>query len=102
MSNSSNHEMERRQSIRLDMEKELVKVTWLDNDGQQWTKTLACLDFSRGGVRVDSDMAIAEGTKAEVIFKANSQAPQAFDCTVLRCLEQPTSWYEIAFTLDHK
>ncbi|REL33944.1 PilZ domain-containing protein [Thalassotalea euphylliae] len=102
MTDSSNHEMERRQSIRLDMEKELVTVSWSDSDGRQWTKTLACLDFSRGGVRVDSDMAIAENTQVVITFKSNSSAQQEFDCTVLRCIEQPTGWYEVAFTLDDK
>ena len=102
MTDSSNHEIERRQSYRLDMEKELVSVSWTDDAGREWQKTLACLDFSRGGVRVDCDMAIAEDSQVSLTFKANTPEQQTFQCRVLRCIEQPNGWYEIAFALADK
>ena len=102
MTDSSNHEIERRQSFRLDMEKELVTVSWADENGRQWSKSLACLDFSRGGARIDCDMAISEGSDATITFKANTPDKQTFQCQVVRCSEQPTGWYEIAFTLGDK
>ena len=52
MSDSSFDEMERRKSFRLDMEKELVDITWTDESGQLRSKKIACLDFGRGGLKL--------------------------------------------------
>ncbi|NMP33098.1 PilZ domain-containing protein [Thalassotalea sp. M1531] len=102
MSESSNHEIERRTSFRLDMEKELIDVTWQDNSGQQFTKKVACLDFSKGGVRIDSDIAMQVDTPVTVIFKGNSPQRQELQGKVLRCIKQDTGWFEVAFIFDSK
>jgi len=55
MTNDSNDGRERRQAFRIDMEKELIDISWQEENGQQCQKKIACLDFSRGGVRLDCD-----------------------------------------------
>ena len=102
MTESSDHEIERRQFFRLDMEKELVDIAWADEDGQHFTKKVACIDFSRGGIRIDSDIAMAEDTPIKVTFKANSPNAQELTGKVLRCIKQSTGWYEIAFIFGDK
>ncbi len=102
MTDSSNHEIERRQSFRLDMEKELVDISWTDNTGSQRTKKVACLDFSRGGLRIDSDIAMQQDTPVTVTFKANTPGTQSLNGYVVRCIKQESGWYEIGFQLETK
>ena len=100
MSESSNHEIERRQSFRLDMEKELVDIAWESPQGQVIKKKVACLDFSKGGLRIDSDLAIDVDTPISVTFKAQSVQNQTLKGKVLRCVQQETGWFDIALILD--
>lgn len=102
MTDSSDHEIERRQHFRLDMEKELVDICWLDEQGKELRKKVACRDFSRGGLRIDSDIEMAEGLPVIVIFKVNTVGSQSLKGTVLRCMQQDNGWYEIAFQLETK
>ncbi len=102
MTDSSNHEIERRQSFRLDMEKELVDINWADESGKQHIKKVACLDFSRGGLRIDSDIEMVEGSDVVVTFKANTPGAQSLKGKVLRCMKQDNGWFEVAFQLETK
>lgn len=100
MTDSSNHEIERRKSFRLDMEKELIDISWTNDSGQQCDKKVACLDFSRGGLRIDSDMAIPVDTAVTVTFKKNTPNAQQVTGKILRCIKQSNGWYEIAFYME--
>lgn len=91
---------ERRQSFRLDMEKELVDIIWTDSEGRKREKKIACLDFSKGGLRVDCDHEIELQTDATVIFKAASPNSRKLGGRVIRCVKQDNGWYEIALRLD--
>ena len=102
MTKSSDHEIERRQYFRLDMEKELVDISWADEAGNHRLKKVACLDFSRGGLRIDSDIEMAPETEVTVIFKANTPGAQSLSGFVLRCIKQDSGWFEIAFQLETK
>lgn len=101
MSDSSNHEIERRQSFRLDMEKELIDIQWTDDAGRTIKKKLACRDFSKSGLRIDSDVEIAVGTQVTVIIKSNTKQSQTLLAKVIRCLQQDNGWYEVAFKLSN-
>ncbi|GAA5135092.1 PilZ domain-containing protein [Thalassotalea piscium] len=91
---------ERRQSFRLDMEKELVDIVWVNDDGQQSAKKIVCLDFSRGGLKLDCDQAIALETSVKVVFKAADPRSQKLSGRVIRCIKQDNGWFEIALQLD--
>ncbi len=100
MSDSSNDDLERRSSFRLDMEKELVDIIWTDESGQERTKKIVCLDFARGGLKLDCDITLPEQTAVTILFKsANSNNEKLFG-KVLRCIKQDNGWFEIAITLD--
>jgi len=100
MTDSSFDESERRNSFRLDMEKELVDIMWKDENGQEKSKKIACLDFARGGLRLDCDVALLEQTAVTVLFKSASENNQKLYGRVLRCIKQDTGWFEIALILD--
>ena len=94
-----NQEDERRQSFRIDMEKELVDIAWIDDSGNQQRKKIACLDFSRGGLKVDCDCEISIASQVTVIFKATNSHSQKLFCKVQRCIKQDNGWFQIALQL---
>ena len=100
MTDSSNEEMERRKSFRLDMEKELVDILWTDGDGKENHKKIACLDFARGGLKLDCDRTIAVDTSVTVVFQSANASSQKLYGKVLRSIKQENGWYEIGLALD--
>jgi len=100
MTDSNFDELERRQSFRLDMEKELVDILWTDEQGQERTKKIACLDFARGGLKLDCDIALPTQTEVIINFKSANANNQKLHGKVLRCIKQDNGWYEIVLTLD--
>ena len=100
MTESSSNGEERRKSFRLDMEKELVDITWQDENGIHKKKKIVCLDFSRGGLKLDCDEAIPVSTSVTVLFKAANPNSQKLEGKVLRCLKQKNGWFEIGLMLD--
>jgi hypothetical protein len=100
MNDSTDENLERRSSFRLDMEKELVDITWTDENGQDRTKKIICLDFARGGLKLDCDIALPVKTAVTVVFKSANANNQKLLGKVLRCIKQPNGWFEIALILD--
>lgn len=100
MNGSSDENMERRSSFRLDMEKELIDIIWTDEQGQERTKKIVCIDFSRGGLKLECDIALAIKTPVTVVFKSTQANSQKLFCKVLRCVKQDNGWFEIALILD--
>ncbi|WP_019029300.1 PilZ domain-containing protein [Colwellia piezophila] len=96
----SSEEMERRTSFRLDMEKELVDIVWADEKGQEHKKKIACLDFARGGLRIDCDETLPVNTAVTVVFQSANASNQKLYGKVLRSIKQENGWFEIALVLD--
>ena len=100
MSDSSDSDLERRSSFRLDMEKELVDIIWTDENGQERTKKIVCVDFARGGLKLDCDITLPVQTAVTVSFKSANADSQKLFGKVLRCIKQDNGWFEIALVLD--
>ncbi len=100
MTDSSVEQLERRKSFRLDMEKELVDIVWTDEQGQERTKKIACLDFARGGLKLDCDITLPTQTKVTINFKSANANNQKLYGKVLRSVKQDTGWYEVVLMLD--
>jgi c-di-GMP-binding flagellar brake protein YcgR len=100
MTDSANNDDERRQSFRIDMEKELVDITWTDKDGNVQQRKIICLDFSRGGLKLDCDQLIPIGTQVKVVFKVAHPASQELSGKVVRNIEDDSGWFHIALLLD--
>jgi hypothetical protein len=99
MTDGSSEEMERRKSFRLDMEKELVDIVWIDEKGQEINKQIACLDFSRGGLKLDCDQHLPVNTAVTVIFKSANASNQKLYGKVLRSIKKESGWFEIGLIL---
>lgn len=91
---------ERRQSFRLDMEKELVDILWENESKQQVQRKITCLDFSRGGLKLDCDHAIPLHTEVTIIFKVANPNCQNLHGKVIRCIKQGNGYFELALRLD--
>ena len=100
MTDSSDEGIERRKSFRLDMEKELVDIVWTDEKGQEHNKKIACLDFARGGLKLDCDQHLPVNTAVTVIFKSANASNQKLYSKVLRSIKQESGWFEIGLVLD--
>lgn len=96
MAQNNLDEDERRQHFRIDMEKELIDIAWVDENKQPFQKQIACLDFARGGLRINCDQPISIHTPVVVIFKAAHHNSQKLSTKVLRCNRVENSWFEIA------
>jgi hypothetical protein len=94
-------ENERRQSFRIDMEKELIDIVWTDDYGHEQCKKIVCLDFSRGGLKLDCDCAIGVNTQVTIIFKAANPNSQKLTGKVLRSIQQDNGWFEIGIQLQN-
>ncbi|MBA6336562.1 PilZ domain-containing protein [Colwellia sp. BRX8-7] len=93
---------ERRQSFRLDMEKELVDIRWVNDQQQTVQRKITCLDFSRGGLKLDCDHVIPLQTKVTVVFKVANPNSQNLYGTVIRCIKQPNGYFELALRLENE
>jgi hypothetical protein len=100
MTENDSEEVERRRSFRLDMEKELVDIVWTDHSGQEHNKKIACLDFSRGGLKLDCDETLPVNTAVTVVFKSANASNQKLYGKVLRSVKQKSGWFEVALVLD--
>jgi len=96
------NESERRQFFRLDMEKELVDIIWVNDQQQQFQRKITCLDFSRGGLKLDCDHSIPLQTEVTVVFKVANPNSQNLYGKVIRCTEQSNGYFELALRLDSK
>jgi len=92
--------VERRQAFRLDMEKELVDIIWINEQQEQQQRKITCLDFSRNGLKLDCDHAIPLQTPATIIFKIANANSQNLHGTVIRCIKQANGYFEIAMRIS--
>lgn len=100
MNDHNKQHVERRTTMRLDMEKELIDIHWTNEQGQHVSKKIACLDFSKGGLKLDCDQAIPLATETTVVFQGAAKHSQKLQGKVIRCIQQENGWFEIALRLD--
>lgn len=91
--------IERRQNFRIDMESELVDVTWHDVEGQAHQMKCSCEDFSKGGLRIEHDFAIAVDTVVEFKFQADHPESRNIKATVVRCIGLSNGKFSIGFQM---
>lgn len=100
MEENEHDEDDRRQAFRIDMENEIIDISWLTAQGQQVIRRIACIDFSRGGLKVNCDTQIEVDTHVTIIFRAAHENSQSLEGKVLRCLKQNNGWFDIGIQLD--
>jgi len=100
MTDENQENIDRRQFFRLDMEKELVDIVWNNDAGQQVTKKIVCVDFSKGGLKLDCDQAIPVNTEVTIVFQAAAAQSQKLYGKTIRCIQQDNGWFEVALRLN--
>ena len=91
--------IERRQNFRIDMERELVNISWHDSDGQAHKLQCSCEDFSKGGLRIEHDFAIAIDTVVEFKFQADHPESRFLPAKVVRCIELQNGKFSLGFQM---
>ncbi|TLU67634.1 PilZ domain-containing protein [Thalassotalea litorea] len=99
MSNSEQSLSERRQYFRIDMEYETVDLLWRDEEGQAHKVKSVCLDFSRGGLRIEHEFAITEDTEVSICFQADHPESQTLVAKVVRCIELTGNRFSIGLQM---
>lgn len=97
---NSSENVERRKSFRLDMEKELVDIFWTDEKGQEHNKKIVCVDFSRGGLKLDCDQNLPINTAVIIVFKSENTSNQKLYGKVFRSIEHESGCFEIGLILN--
>lgn len=87
--------IEKRRSLRLDMEKELIGLEWQCEDGKIIKRQAMCIDVSNGGLKVNIDRPIITNQPVKVTFRDKLGASNHFYATVLRESEVH-DWYDVA------
>lgn len=100
MSSNEQPSAERRKSLRIDMEKEIIDLEWSDEQDNVWHRKIACLDVSKGGLKIDADHPIAANTVVKITFQAKHPKAQPKIGKVLRCMKNESGWYHIAIQFE--
>lgn len=96
MAQGDNEVVERRSAIRLDMEKTLVDISWCDEQAQVRNKKVICVDFSRQGIKLDSDQALTLDSQVSIVIDRDDPLCLCLNGKVIRCIKQANGWFEIA------
>jgi c-di-GMP-binding flagellar brake protein YcgR len=86
---------ERRSSLRLDMEKQLISISWQNTSGKTSNRDVMCLDVSNGGLKISLETYIEAGTEVQVKFSQSDLPEQAYVANVIRCIQQPHGWFDV-------
>ncbi len=92
---TSTIEQERRSSLRLDMENELVAIFIKNSQGEEKIKYVSCLDISNGGISINNDEPLEVGSFIKIQTNPRDESCPAYSVKVLRCNVQDSGWYNI-------
>jgi len=93
--NSALTDQERRNSLRLDMESQLVAISVINPDGVIKSKTVSCFDISKGGISIINDELLIVGEVIQVQINPQDTSCPTLNARVLRCHMQPSGCYNI-------
>jgi len=93
--NSGLTDQERRNSLRLDMESQMVTISIMKPDGATNRKNVSCVDINKGGISIVSDEQLVVGQVIQVQTNSKDTSCPTLNATVLRCHIQQSGWYNI-------
>ena len=93
---------DRRSSLRLDMEKELISIHWLDAKGMQQNRDVMCVDVSSGGLRFSLEQSNPIVAQIEEHFKPRQPLTTKRLATVIRSEQQDHGWFDIGLIFSKK
>ncbi len=99
MSSPAENNIERRQNFRIDMEEEIVDILWRDNEGQAHKVKSICVDFSKGGLRLEHDFAILPNTEVSFCFHSTHPESKEVKAKVVRCVHLTNGKFSIGLQM---
>ncbi|WP_220719242.1 PilZ domain-containing protein [Agarivorans litoreus] len=99
MENTELEQLDRRRSMRLDLENEPVQLTWQDGEGEDQSIEATCIDISRRGMLVKHSKDLQIGTKLKVQFSPGSGDISEMKAKVARCHRKNFSSYHMFLLL---
>ncbi|MBB1269918.1 PilZ domain-containing protein [Shewanella sp. SR44-3] len=99
MSSASSHEIEKRDSIRLDLEAERVLIDWKNSDGTEQQDYAVCMDLARNGLLFDYSYPFDIGALIAVTFNPNTDKQHQVFGQVCRCNTRSAESFYVALQL---
>lgn len=91
---NGNSYFERRESARLDMEKQIISISW-ESEGKRFNRDVMCFDVSQGGFQIEVEVPIPIDTQVSVLFRPHEPECKAFEASVLRLARLSHGWFNI-------
>ncbi|MGY5451066.1 PilZ domain-containing protein [Agarivorans sp. MS3-6] len=99
MENTDLEQLERRRSMRLDLENEPVLLKWMDSNGDAQQLEATCIDISRRGMLILHSDDLQIGTKLTVLFTSEHSEAKEMQAKVARCHRKNFSTYHMFLLL---
>ncbi|MFC3092764.1 PilZ domain-containing protein [Alteromonas sediminis] len=93
---------DRRASARLDMEQEVISLSWTDENNQRHEHSVVCSDVSRGGLKLLLPEPLQVDSIVDVQLTPDNVSAKAFNATVVRCIQRQTNEFEIGLQFIQK
>lgn len=90
---------ERRQSLRVDMESERIKIAWTDASGETKYDDALCADLSRRGILIEYHLPFTLGELLDITFNHNTDKQNTIKAQVCRCQQQNSENYRTALQI---
>ncbi len=101
MENTELEQLDRRRSMRLDLENEPVQINWKDSKGEQQSIEAICIDISRRGMLITHCDDLPIGTKLTVKFTSEQASnSEHLKAKVARCHRKNFSSYHMFLLLQ--
>lgn len=93
--------MDRRESLRLDMEKHLIEISWTENSATV-TRSVMCFDVSGGGLQIEMDKPLPLNTQVNVQFQPSESASKLFEAQIIRVIRTENGWFNMGLEFINK
>ena len=90
---------EKRNSLRVDMEAERVKLHWISKAGESFEEDGICIDLARKGVLFDYCKPFEVGELVAITFNPGTDKQNTIKGQVCRCSQSNEQSYHIAMQL---
>ncbi|GDY27664.1 MULTISPECIES: PilZ domain-containing protein [unclassified Agarivorans] len=99
MENTELEQLDRRRSMRLDLENEPVKLMWKNSDGEAESIEATCIDISRRGLLIMHSDDLQIGTKLIIKFATEHADATEMKAKVARCHRKNFTSYHMFLLL---
>ncbi|GGZ45720.1 MULTISPECIES: PilZ domain-containing protein [Shewanella] len=91
--------IERRRSLRVDLEAERIRLHWINKAGDELNDDGICIDLSRRGILFEYHQPFTLGELLSVTFHAGTDSQNTIKGQVCRCSEINPKRFHIAMQL---